>query len=301
MFLKRLAVGIRVALSVLTVVIVFYVIAANWEDFVRILGQVGFPNYLLLSTCWAILALLSPFIVILSLRGPGRKRLAESYYHTAINRLLARYLPGGIWVYIGKGLDLRRDNHNYCSIRKILVFETVNPVLSAALFVGSALFMIRVLGSKSVVLIPLLLTGIYYIVYLLLNRIVVQGRASSSVAYLPGVVLGSLYWIWAASLFSLYFYFVDETCGPQCPMAGVYWVASWVVGYLVFFVPQGMIVSDSVFAWLWSGQLSTDLLLTIINFRAVILVGDIMAVLSKGIVFYVIGSGVGFRCNRGGL
>lgn len=241
------------------------------------------PDYLLMAVLgWAVLYVLSPIFLRILLRPYASFPGFMPALYININRLPARYIPGGIWHTVARAADLR----DYGISKRLLtmVFILENAIaLGVALSIGGLILvyfgrtgyfaditLYIVLGSAiGLALLPLLI-----------NRFVLEKeRGLSWLAYSKAMLLIALYWCGAASIFVLYLSAFPGVSGAekQLEIAGTY-LFSWGIGFVAIFAPQGIGVFEFVAGDLLQspyGLASIAVLLA--GFRLVILAADLVA------------------------
>ncbi|WLQ14630.1 hypothetical protein O5O45_01595 [Hahella aquimaris] len=190
------------------------------------------------------------------------------YIH--LSRLPARYLPGGIWQTVTKLLDYDRLGVGKTGLLNIFLFEVLISVITA-LIVGGGLILLsdgELFYFFSFILVIVALLG-FCLVFVLRGSIKLSWTIVSLSLY-------SIVWLGYGFSFAIY---TSEALGSDFSLlilAGSY-LLSWVVGFLAFFAPQGIGVTEYVLQLLiaFKGELSL-VLVSLFGFRLVVLVGDML-------------------------
>lgn len=253
----------------------------NQESIIRIFSQARIQYLVVAITAWAILYLFYPAILVILTRpwtdGLGFRNAC--YIH--INRLPARYIPGGIWHTVARFSDFKQIGLTSRQLTALFILENILS-LALALLMGGAFLMLYqitplwlIICSGGITFGGVLLVLSPYIT----NRFVLQESDSiSTKAYIKATLLLTIYWLLAASVFALY---IEALLGDSnheiARMGGVY-LFSWGMGYLAFFAPQGVGVFEFVAGNLMHGELNlASAAILIAGFRVVILCADILA------------------------
>ncbi len=232
-----------------------------------------------LATAWAGLNTLTPLATAMVLRGLG----ADIGYRTALRihlqRLPARYLPGGIWHTVSRVVDLRRLGVSNAQLSSLVLVENVLP-LATAVLLGAGL---AALSTGHRIPVPALLAaGLLLLAALpwLQRRAPFRGDqplAPSALAIAIAVFL--IFWLLAASLFAAYWWAL------QIPGSGVGWLlpatiylVAWSAGFVAVVAPQGIGVFEAAAGWMLKGDAPfTTMALLVAGYRLVTLAGDLMA------------------------
>ncbi len=179
-------------------------------------------------------------------------------------------------MFVGKGIDLHEKGLSASSIKAILIFEGLAPLIAA---VFTSALAIMFLQAPNYFFAAALLTVTFLIAKDLVRTKVFKHHLFEQVDYVKGVLLVCVYWSASAGIFGLYYFNVDASCNEQCSaLAAAYYVFSWAVGYIVPFAPQGLGISELTFSLVSTAQLEEVLVIQLLGFRLIVLFGDITAV-----------------------
>jgi len=221
--------------------------------------------------------------------------------YTLINRLPARYLPGGIWHTVGRLIDFHTYGITPARLTALFLLE---HILSAAipLILGGiivvhfhgftdhwgAIAILLVIGSS----LGIIMTPVIIQRYILISS-TFQWRF-----YVPAIVICLFMWSLFALAFLCYFNAFSLTTLDlsQVEIAGVY-LFSWGIGIIALFAPQGIGVFEVVASHLLSVSLSLGTLAALIaGFRIMALLAD-LSLWALGLKVFIL---LGFR-NHGPL
>ena len=269
---------------IFTPVALVFILSLAWQSrqvLLQVTAQARVDYLLYAIFAWALLYLLSPIFLQILLTPFSSFPGFRSALYININRLPARYIPGGIWHTVARAVDLR--DHGISKRLLTMVFVLENALaLGVALFVGgtilglhqeAGILPIITLSTATASLLGLALLPVF------VNRIILtQGQSLSWFCYTQALLLILLYWCGAAAVFVLYISAFPDATGLEHPLeiAGTY-LFSWGVGFIAIFAPQGIGVFEFVAGDLLKspyGLASITVLLA--GFRLVILAADIV-------------------------
>lgn len=216
--------------------------------------------------------------------------------YTIINRLPARYLPGGIWHTVGRLLDFHTYGITTAHLTALFLLE---HILSAAipLILGGiivvhfhgltdqwgAIAILLVIGSSLGIIITPVIIQRYILIFSTF-----QWRF-----YLPAIIIDLFMWSLLALAFTCYFnaFTLTTLDLSQLEIAGVY-LFSWGIGIIALFAPQGIGVFEVVASHLLSVSLSLGTLAALIaGFRIMALLAD-LSLWAIGLKVFIL---LGFR------
>ena len=232
-----------------------------------------------LAMAWAGLNTLTPLATAMVLRGMG----AEIGYATALRihlqRLPARYLPGGIWHTVSRVVDLKRLGVGNAQLSSLVLVENVLP-LGTAVLLGASLAALS--SGHRIPVVALMATGTLLLLALpwLLRRAPFRGEQPLAPSALAGAIaVFFVFWLLAASLFAAYWWAL------QVPGAGAGWLLpatiyllAWSAGFVAVVAPQGIGVFEAAAGWMLQGDAPfTTMALLVAGYRLVTLAGDLTA------------------------
>lgn len=164
---------------------------------------------------------------------------------------LAKYLPGGIWHFVGRAGYYRTDHLNLRSITHALFIENVWLVVSA-MAVGAAAFTLHQTSAAQAA-IRIALVAVAWLVLVAVMLRVFQRRVVwshfSQVMAVPVL-------IWVLSGLSFWVLIGDNQV--SAPLAVSSFSMAWALGYLAVFAPGGIGVREAVLVVLLTGTISSD-------------------------------------------
>ena len=225
------------------------------------------PFGILVSGCFA-------FQVIKSTGDATRYRDVLAIY---LNRIPAKYLPGGIWQTLARAYDLNGLGMEKSRIAILVFYENFWTVLLAA-------------GISSLLLISGDRTGIYAdLAFLMLGGIILLiptayiFRRNAFVLkarhYVEITVTCLFFWCVAGGSFILYLMAFDNALFDQSVLdLFTNYLFAYVIGFISIFTPQGVGVFEFVMTQLTNFSIvQTQALILIAGFRIIVLMGDMIA------------------------
>ncbi|WP_310095985.1 hypothetical protein [Pseudoxanthomonas sacheonensis] len=261
---------------------VFYGIR-HWEDMRTVVQRIS-PSTLCLSigiyTCSHFLA---AAMAQLLFSANGYPLHYATFLRIHLQRLPAKYLPGGIWQSIGRGADLVGIGIPTRTVIQTLLVEQLLAIWWAG-FLGFLLAGLAFNGKVPIAAIAaacaLLAGGIVATVLARmfkpdLVRLINAARSSRVCAV---YVIG---WSLLASAFTCYLWLGGLTQAGPLRIASSYLV-SWMLGAMAFFAPQGMGVFELAMQYaIFPLQNKAEALWLIGSYRPVVLVADMLAWLAS--------------------
>jgi len=266
------------------IAIVFLVVIAwhNREVVKQIYSQAQIDILVVAIIGWSLLYWLYP-VMLMTLIKPWKTRLSfKNSLHIHINRLPARYIPGGIWHTVARFSDFRKLGLCGRQLTGLLLLENLLALGLALLLGGGILIFFLESMFWWIVALAGALGGALVIAASLItiNHYILPNESQIKVlTYIRVLIIMAIYWLLAAGIFVLYIKSLPDIGGNQqvIRLGGVY-LFSWGAGYLAFFAPQGIGVFEIISGKLLQGNLellSATALMA--GFRVVILCADILA------------------------
>ncbi|WP_295393303.1 hypothetical protein [uncultured Thiodictyon sp.] len=191
-----------------------------------------------------------------------------------INRLPARYLPGGIWQTVTRALDFSAKGLPKATILRLVLLEMGISVCLAAVIGGAVLLWMSGNGTAPVFGLVALIGAVGLIVGPRLTGMLGKDVTSMSGAtYLASVGSFSLVWVLYGSAFALFA--AQMVPGIDWARAIGIYLISWLAGFLAFFAPQGIGVFEVTSSYLLTGTLASGLVTSMFAFRALTIVADL--------------------------
>lgn len=250
------------------------------EVFAQVVSQARPLPLVLAVLGWSLLHLVTPVVAWIVLRGAGHGLSYRELLGIHLNRLPARYVPGGVWQTVSRFVDLHARGVSQSELALLGVMENLAPLATALAFGGILLS----LAHNGVLPAPLIASaGLALGLALpLVLRAVARPRPLSWRGYVQVLAVTAIFWAIAASLFALYW-----SAFPALPvavdgvtLAGTYLV-SWSAGFIAVLAPQGLGVFEAVAALVLRGAVPFATLAALAaGFRAVALAGDGLAFLA---------------------
>lgn len=196
-------------------------------------------------------------------------------YFIHVNRLPARYLPGGIWQTVARASDFFVHGISKAGIAKTIGLE-IGVALGLALLMGATALILSGGVLPVTLLVPVALAGLIGLVgqLILLFRRHISLTQHVLTAYAKGVFAFALVWLLYGFAFALY---VKQLLPGALALenVGIY-LLSWAVGFFAFFAPQGIGVFELVSSYLMKGEMVASFVMALLGFRLLALMSDLL-------------------------
>lgn len=276
---------IQLSKLVFTPLAITFLIIIAWQNHTTIMQIYSHAqkNMLIIAIIsWSLLYLLYPVMLITLIKHWNTPLSFKHALYIFINRLPARYIPGGIWQTVARFSDFRQHGLNNRQLTGLLLLENF-LALGLALLIGG---IILLQFQQSDIWWWLTITGILGGIIITLgslaltNRYILPKEHRIDTPTFTRVLLIMLtYWLLAASIFVLYVNSLPNISGDQhiVRLGGVY-LFSWSIGNLAFFAPQGIGVFEVVSSELLQGNLGLkETIALLAGFRVIIILADFLA------------------------
>jgi len=260
-----------------------FLVYAGWQSQVVLATVIANAQFyfLLMAGLLLIFAhLLAPAAAVLVLKTCGTSVSYQFALTTHLDRLPARYLPGGIWHLVGRSMDFYTQGIKPPYLTAFVLLEyslaiTIAFVLGGAL-VGYFRGITDPWGQLAILAAGASLLGLFLIPALLKWQ-VLKSRINYHL-YLACIGIYVSAWTLLATAFVCYLrafpLAFSEVSSLQ--VGGTYLFA-WAIGFIAIFAPQGLGVFELVAGHLLIVPISLGSMATLIaGFRVVVLVVDIV-------------------------
>jgi hypothetical protein len=227
---------------------------------------------------WAAVHLLSALAAWWVVGGLGQPLTYADLLAIHLRWLPARYLPGGIWHTVSRGVQLNARGMVRNELAALFLFENAAP-LAVGLVLGGAFALAA--GEERFPAEALVATGVLLAVVLpwLQRRLFPTSTRLPPLRYAGLLVTMALFWLLAGASFVFYLGAFPETAvvGHVLHALSAY-LLSWSAGFVAVFAPQGLGVFEAVASLLLESTIPFGSMAVLIaGFRAVMLSGDLLA------------------------
>lgn len=258
---------------------------AGWQGrsiVAHVVQQAAWLQLTLAICLWASSHLLPPLLSSVFLQDLDNRISYRQALEIHVSRLPSKYLPGGIWHTVSRGIDLHRCGVSHTQLPSLILLEHLVPVGVALTLGGLCLATggkagVPAIGSTMAGLAVLALTP-----SLLRYRALLPQHRLSLLVYAKMVSTSALFWAIAATAFAFYWHgFPAMDKGiSSLQLYGIYLLA-WVAGFVSIFAPQGIGVFEAIASVFLKGETSIAGVAVIVGgFRVVVLVADMLAFLA---------------------
>ena len=225
----------------------------------------------LIATGHFFIALSSAFLF----RSLGSHPGFGTVFATHVNRLPARYLPGGIWQTISRAADFSALGMTSGIILRVVMLEIALSTALAALL-GAVLQLLGGPLHHPFILVVAALVGLIGLIAapLLARRLLRDGVRIRRADYAAAVGAFLVVWLLYGTAF---FLFLSQVLGDVgwFRAVGVY-LSSWLIGFLAFFAPQGIGVFEVTSSFLLTGSIASAFVASVFAFRLLSILADFL-------------------------
>jgi len=240
------------------------------------------PDFLILAVFLLIMVqFVAPASVVMILKACGSSISYKFALKTHINRLPARYLPGGIWHTVGRTMDFYQQGIKPVHLTAFVLLENLFAVSTAFIIGGISVWYFR--GITDLWGKFALLGCLCSVLGLSLAPKILNWQILKSVSqvhyrfYLQTIAIYVSIWITMALAFIAYLSAFPLILGEisMLEVGGTY-IFSWGIGFIAIFAPQGIGIFEVVASNMLTVSLSLASIATLIaGFRVIALIADI--------------------------
>lgn len=268
---------------IFTVIAIGFLIFVGWQSRSTLTLVISTAQFypLLLS----IFALITAHFVaaasaVAGLRACGAVISYSFALKTHIQRLPARYVPGGFWHTVGRLLDFHAQGVKKPQLTTFFILENSLAAGIAFLLGGSGLYYTRGLTDQWGMIALCAVVGNLFalaILPLFINRYTLKSFGKISLYfYCKTIAIYFIVWPLFALAFVSYFSAFPLAVGNLSSLAiGSTYLFSWAVGLVTIFAPQGIGIFEVVAGHVLVAPLSlASLAVLIAGFRVIALIAD---------------------------
>jgi len=243
------------------IIAVGYYLVTKWESTGAYIQQISLHNFLL-SILFIILAkFLLVVISKLSIEKEGHRLPYLDVFRIVSFTHLAKYIPGGIWHFVGRYSAYNEREMKIKSSTRALVHENL-WLLSGAFFTGALFGVLSSPGQRIIeeaglkVTVTVLLSAIFLLWILLLLGYEKLFPSEGSIRFWVILLASLAAWIFLGISFGLIL--------PGYSLSnGMYYISiyafGWIAGYVAIFAPGGIGIRETVLVLLLSNIIESDL------------------------------------------
>lgn len=265
---------VNIILSSLIIIGITYYISKDW-DFDQLQSLKLDIRFLSIS----IILLFFHFILVCKLSHQiliSKKRITfSSYQQIYFMSQLGRYIPGKIWMVVGKFEALRRKGYDLYWVTAASFIEMLLMALGAGIVLTSCLIITPIdqFGIISDLAPILLLFGFLFLIFskpliALVFRILqpllknIENQVTTHIKSLNNgsLIIVSIGYCFSWLIQGVAFYFLIISLKPDLQFSGIIiftYVTAWLTGFIAIFSPSGIGVRESIMILLLSLNMST--------------------------------------------
>jgi uncharacterized membrane protein YbhN (UPF0104 family) len=226
---------------------------------------------LLIAAGHVFIALSSTFLF----RSLGCKAGFGMVFAIHVNRLPARYLPGGIWQTVSRAADFSALGMTSGVILRVVMLEMALSTGLAALL-GAVFQLPGGAPDRQLILVIAALAGLTGLIAapLLARRLLRDDILIRQFNYAAAVGAFLVVWMLYGTAFFLFLSQILSDVG-WFRAVGVY-LSSWLIGFLAFFAPQGIGVFEVTSSFLLTGSVASVFVASVFAFRLFSILTDLL-------------------------
>ncbi len=222
---------------------------------------------------WTALVFLVPWFSHVIINNFNKSISFSEVLITYINRLPAKYIPGGIWHTVARFHDLSRKGLKKNELSILVFYENFWPILVTSIIGGGGVYLYHDNIYWNTTSLIIFIIGVSFIPILFILR---KNNCIFSLHTYIKITLSTITFWLLASLSFLSYLNAFNIIEPQISHIFNY-MFSWLIGFLSIFTPQGIGVFELTMSQLTSLSVSLDESIVVISgFRLVILVSDLI-------------------------
>jgi hypothetical protein len=271
---------------VFTPIALLFLVYFGWQSrgiMAGILDKAQFLFLLISTLLWFFLHFISPLFTIILFRSCKHSISYIDAFYIHASRLPAKYLPGGIWHSVARGVDY---NQKKITPRYVGVYLLLENIIAASvtLLIGG-LIMVRIPQLGNIwSMTALIFSTIAFCILLLLpivadNYFLPKQDRLIRKHYIKSVICIAFYWVIAAVSFVCFLKaFPELIISVTAFEAGGIYMFSWGIGFITLFAPQGIGVSESISGSLLEANITISSMIAFLaGFRVLVLLADLIA------------------------
>lgn len=253
----------------------------NSDTLINVISSAKFAYLLISIILWSALHFITPACLRLIVNSLNKKLSYRDAFLSHTLYLPARYIPGGIWHNVARYFVLSKRGFEPSILTTYLFIENLVSVCITIILGAICILLLNVPQQYTHVVSTSLGISILFlpICFLIINQIILRTSAKLQLyVYLRHILISNLYWILSGLSFIFYINAFGEVIiqNSWLEIGGAY-LFSWGVGFLAFFAPQGLGVSEVILASFIHTNLNTTALIAFLaGFRAIALLSDIL-------------------------
>ncbi|MEK8018084.1 MAG: hypothetical protein VSS75_014510 [Candidatus Parabeggiatoa sp.] len=249
------------------------------------------PDFLILAVFFLIIVhFVAPASVVMILKACGSSISYSFALKTHINRLPARYLPGGIWHTVGRTMDFYQQGIKPVHLTTFVLLENIMAASTAFIIGGISVWYFRgitdIWGKIAVIGCLCSILGLSLAPKILNWQILKSVSQVHYRFYLQTIAIYILIWFLLTFAFITYlsaFLALGEI--SMLEVGGIY-IFSWGIGFIAIFAPQGIGIFEMVAGNMLNAPLSLgNIAVLLAGFRVITLIADMSIWSLKRLVY----------------
>ncbi len=246
------------------------------EEILQIVSAATYTPLFVALIVWTLSTFLVPGLALVVLKSRGNAVNFSTLLFIYLNRIPAKYLPGGIWQTFARAYDLSSLGVNKKDIALLVFYENFWSVYVASMLATAGIFALETNTVYVQWTMVLLLAGLCLPpIFFVLRK---QDYILPVSAYLKLSAVCILFWLCASFSFLCYLNSLDIMSSNYHPLLLMFhYLFSYVVGFVSIFAPQGIGVFEVVLSQAGSFTIPLEeLVVILLGFRFIVLISDLL-------------------------
>lgn len=259
-------------------ILFFLFVAIQNKDQLRDVIAISSPAGFLFAIIFWVASIFIIALITMTILGDMKKNIPyKNLLLIYINRIPAKYLPGGVWQTFARAYDLNAMGVSKVELGVLIFYENFWSVFIATILSASGIIL---LDNNSLYVNLAVLALASCVIVVLAGMFL---RKKSFILSLGGYIKLSLayllFWLCTGTSFLLYFSSLGiKTQEYSSILLVSHYLFSYVVGFITFFAPQGIGVFEVVMAELAKFEIPlVQAVVLIAGFRLVVLISDVIS------------------------
>jgi glycosyltransferase 2 family protein len=263
----------------------------NRTDIVSIFALASYSGLATAILFWVLATLVMPAIAFTILRDRKNSITFRTLLSIHLNRIPSKFLPGGVWQTFARVYDMKNIGISKTDISLVVLYEGTYAIILGAIVSTLGIYLFSSNELYSTLASILFLGSIATIP--LAHYFRKRSFILSITAYAQLTAVCTVFWVFSAGAFYSYMSAIGMVAASDGVfLTVVYYLFSFVVGFVSIFAPQGIGVFEVVYSELATSELPrTQLIIFVAGFRVLVMLSDMLTWL--GYMLIKISGGVG--------
>lgn len=247
------------------------------ENVLDIVSQADVSMLMVSVMCWMLVIAISSFSSYSILRFQHCDISYQFMLGIYLNRIPAKYLPGGIWHTVARAHDLSKKDVGNRAISVLVFYENFWSTFVAAIIGGLGVYYL--VGETLWQELGLLSCGVALLSLPVLMIARKRGLIFSFFDHVKLTIVAVSFWVFAS--LSFYFYIISfpiNSLDMSVVNVSANYIFAWLMGFISIFTPQGIGVFEVVFTQLNTLSIpAREAIVMVAGFRFMVLSSELIS------------------------